>query len=380
MRVSHLLPFIVLSSVACGTAATGEESVSTSSKVTSGTSCSVSRAEILASTSAMRQEAIARGFAWLDDDVPYSQSASHEGYRTDCSGFVSMCWDLGKSSNTSALVAGDSNTKLGSYEELAPAAARLKSGHVVLFLAWNDDAHTGACVLEQSSTKNDMQFRVRTVASLKKEGYKAVRATKMLSDTGEPELTKGAPANEPPLDLPVDDPTVCTSRSALEVCMEARDLFDVECGTIEDECGRLVRCDGVGGLGCGKGEKCDARTNMCEVTRPAPSGEPSPSEREDEPSPEVSDADESEGDPGDETTPASKDSDDDEDEDDDDSSPRSKRSAATASAGCSASAQGAGSGALPFVGIARARGRLRRRDGRALNPRRGATGGASRTP
>ena len=142
------------------------------SEVTSQlTGCSLTRANILASATPGRRTAVQRGFAWLDDDVPYSQSASHEGYRTDCSGFVSMCWTLGRSSNTSAFYSGDANRRLGSYDELLVADALVKQGHIVLFLGWNDASRAGACVLEQASTASDMQFRVRTRASLTAEGY-----------------------------------------------------------------------------------------------------------------------------------------------------------------------------------------------------------------
>src|SRR5262249_2030916 len=144
----------------------------------------VPRDQLLANASPARQHAMQRGFKWLDDNVPYSQAASHEGYRTDCSGFVSMCWDLGKSSNTSALFGGDSNENLKSWDELLPADAGVKRGHVMLFLGFDSDAKSGICVLEQSSTKNDMQFRMHTVSSLKSEGYKPIRADKLESDVG----------------------------------------------------------------------------------------------------------------------------------------------------------------------------------------------------
>ena len=39
---------------------------------------------------------ISRGQDWVNKKVPYSQNATHDGYRTDCSGFVSMCWELAK--------------------------------------------------------------------------------------------------------------------------------------------------------------------------------------------------------------------------------------------------------------------------------------------
>jgi len=35
---------------------------------------------------------IANAKTWLNPPVPYSQTAYHNGYRTDCSGYVSMAW------------------------------------------------------------------------------------------------------------------------------------------------------------------------------------------------------------------------------------------------------------------------------------------------
>ena len=39
-------------------------------------------------------EVIARATGWTNVDVPYSQTTWYQGYRTDCSGFVSMTWAL----------------------------------------------------------------------------------------------------------------------------------------------------------------------------------------------------------------------------------------------------------------------------------------------
>jgi hypothetical protein len=37
-----------------------------------------------------RAQILARAQTWVDAKVPYSQSAYRDGYRTDCSGYVSM--------------------------------------------------------------------------------------------------------------------------------------------------------------------------------------------------------------------------------------------------------------------------------------------------
>jgi hypothetical protein len=162
-------------------------------------SCRHSRANILASVSGARRTAIERGFTWLDAKVPYSQKASHGGYRTDCSGFVSMCWSLGTSLTTGDFASGGGGTrKLASYDNLQPGDALLRrqngEGHIMLFLGWNDDAHAGACVLEQASTASDMQFRVRATSSLKSQAYKAIVESKLASSPSVPSAPTAAPA------------------------------------------------------------------------------------------------------------------------------------------------------------------------------------------
>lgn len=239
--------------------------------------CAASRSAILASVSSARAAAISRGFEWLDADVPFDMRATHDAYRTDCSGFVSMCWELpspGRSTRDFGRD-GTGSHKLDSYDALVPADALVRAGqHSVIFLGWNDTSKTGACVLEQSSTKNDMQFRVRLTATLRRDGFLPVRAdtfrndttyrptaTGSSTDTG----TGGADPAEPSTDEPSTNepstPAVCTSRSAATICAEARRSRDVQCGRLADDCGRPVDCNAVQGFGCQTNEKCTA--NKC---------------------------------------------------------------------------------------------------------------------
>ena len=51
---------------------------------------------IIANSCVNRADVIAKGLEWVRDKVPYSQTGSHEGYRTDCSGFASCAWRLSK--------------------------------------------------------------------------------------------------------------------------------------------------------------------------------------------------------------------------------------------------------------------------------------------
>lgn len=159
----------------------GDDEVTAETEEALSTACSISRAKILASVSGGRKTAITRGFSWFDRNVPYSQSRYFEGYRTDCSGFVSMAWQLGTSYTTASFVSGGGESfLLGSYGALRPGDALVRrrngAGHIVMFLGWNDAAKTSACVIEQSSTALDMEFGTRYVSSLRSSGYKAIRA------------------------------------------------------------------------------------------------------------------------------------------------------------------------------------------------------------
>jgi hypothetical protein len=168
--------------------------------------CALSRDKILASTTSARADAIRRGLEWYDDSISYSQSDWHEGYRTDCSGFISMCWKLGTSHTTAAFINDSSRwSSIGDYDDLQPADALVRrsngAGHIVMFLGWDDSAHNKACVLEQASSALDMQFRVRTRSSLEGSDYKAIRASSLPSGGGSssgPSAGGGGGGSTPP--------------------------------------------------------------------------------------------------------------------------------------------------------------------------------------
>jgi hypothetical protein len=88
-----------------------------------------------------RGEIIQRAQTWVTAGVPYSQSAYRDGYRTDCSGFVSMAWRLNRNYWT-----GDLHTVGASipFSSLRPGDMLLyhnpanptNGSHVVLFDKW----------------------------------------------------------------------------------------------------------------------------------------------------------------------------------------------------------------------------------------------------
>lgn len=89
-----------------------------------------------------RRQMIARAEHWVAQHVPYNQGAWHEGYRTDCSGYVSMCWGLRDSMVTSTMPQISHRI---AKEDLRPGDVLLNTdvatGHVILFDRWADYAH-----------------------------------------------------------------------------------------------------------------------------------------------------------------------------------------------------------------------------------------------
>ena len=75
--------------------------------------------------------------------MPYNQGVWHEGYRTDCAGYVSMCWGLGSSLVTSTM---PQVAHPVAKQDLRPGDVLLNTdvatGHVILFDRWADYGHT----------------------------------------------------------------------------------------------------------------------------------------------------------------------------------------------------------------------------------------------
>lgn len=103
-----------------------------------------------------RAEIINRAKTWIDADVPYSMTAYwSDGYRQDCSGFVSMAWGLAGNEWTGSLDGfGVRITK----DQLQPGDMLLfhnpanpeKGSHVVIFGGWTDYTHTSYVAYEQT--------------------------------------------------------------------------------------------------------------------------------------------------------------------------------------------------------------------------------------
>lgn len=79
------------------------------------------------------------------------QSAYKDGYRTDCSGYVSMAWNTGTSYTTQSLVGVTTAIAKG---DLKKGDILLKSGsHVVIFHSWANSGQTRYLGYEQVGGK-----------------------------------------------------------------------------------------------------------------------------------------------------------------------------------------------------------------------------------
>ncbi|MEU9373151.1 peptidoglycan-binding protein [Streptomyces sp. NPDC048255] len=103
-----------------------------------------------------RATIVNRAKLWLDAQVPYSMSDYWtDGYRQDCSGYVSMVWNLGTNEWTGSL---DRFATKITKEELLPGDMLLfhnpanptNGSHVVIFGGWVDETHTHYVAYEQT--------------------------------------------------------------------------------------------------------------------------------------------------------------------------------------------------------------------------------------
>ena len=119
-----------------------------------------------------RDQVLARAQVMQDAPVPYSQAKYHAGYRTDCSGYVSMAWATGTSWTTRSFHIVSHTIPTG---ELKPGDALLKfNSHIRLFYGWVDTAHT-QYVAYETVTGTYAGCRVHSIAEDLGYGYVPTR-------------------------------------------------------------------------------------------------------------------------------------------------------------------------------------------------------------
>ena len=132
-----------------------------------------------------RAAAIARARTWLTANggrpIPYSMSKYFQGWRTDCSGYASMVWNVRTSSgaavnhNTDSMLRGGYGTpgavvRATTWDKIRQGDAIGKlgagslgsAGHVMIFDKWADAAKTTYWVYEQASSSGGTAHRTHS--------------------------------------------------------------------------------------------------------------------------------------------------------------------------------------------------------------------------
>ena len=98
-----------------------------------------------------RAQIIARALVWVELGIPYDSREIRDGYRTDCSGFVSYAWGLkddnGQPISPDTVALGNSygidiSIKDIQAGDIINNKRPGDSGHTVLFVSWIDEEHT----------------------------------------------------------------------------------------------------------------------------------------------------------------------------------------------------------------------------------------------
>ncbi|MES9535918.1 hypothetical protein [Actinomadura sp. NPDC000600] len=116
--------------------------------------------------------------------VPYSQTGSHNGYRTDCSGYVSMALGLPKPGpNTVGLTSSRYTqrikmSQLKKGDLVMDALGSNTTRHVVIFEKWANKQHTSYWAYEQRG-RYGTDHRTLTYGLSSGDEYKAYRPTSL---------------------------------------------------------------------------------------------------------------------------------------------------------------------------------------------------------
>ncbi|NUR29257.1 MAG: C40 family peptidase [Catenulispora sp.] len=123
-----------------------------------------------------RQTVIARAKGWLTADhghhVPYNMNATFHGWRTDCSGYVSMAWNRPHTGGGYSTVSLPSISHRISWKQLRPGDvigymgphSGGGDGHVMIFAGWANASHTTYTVYEQAHSSGGTAHRNHPVS------------------------------------------------------------------------------------------------------------------------------------------------------------------------------------------------------------------------
>ncbi|KUN99694.1 tectonin domain-containing protein [Streptomyces caeruleatus] len=159
-----------------------------------------------------REQIIERAQAWVAQRVPYSSNgltspyswwsdeATGGHYRQDCSGFVSMAWQLPYSRSTSTL--REVSSKIDT-SELKPGDILNSDRHVLIFGGWTDRAGREFTYYQQSSRKRpanraEGDLDDATLSAHPTSSYEARRYHQVIDTPTRPSDVSTPPAAPPP--------------------------------------------------------------------------------------------------------------------------------------------------------------------------------------
>lgn len=125
-----------------------------------------------------RARIVERARSWVTQGVPYSQLAwwsdQNGTYRQDCSGFVSMAWELDARENYWTGNLASVSTPIAAAD-MQEGDILLSASHTVIFAGWTDEARSRFALYEQASGAGARYVSSASLQNYVGNGYTAYR-------------------------------------------------------------------------------------------------------------------------------------------------------------------------------------------------------------
>ncbi|WP_329201366.1 MULTISPECIES: C40 family peptidase [unclassified Streptomyces] len=163
---------------------------------TSGSGDGSLAASIAAAQPITRSEVLKRAATWVGLGLPYNMGGSYQGWRTDCSGYVSMAWGLPGPGRATPEFLPSGVAHAITKDELKPGDALNndhpdKYGHIVLFEKWTDASKSAYWGYEFSGT--GVHHRVIPYAYFSRSSeYQPIRLDNIVDDEQTPAAEDGS--------------------------------------------------------------------------------------------------------------------------------------------------------------------------------------------
>ena len=126
-----------------------------------------------------RAQIISRAETWVAEQVPYSQTSwwtdANGTYRQDCSGYVSMAWQLNQNID---FWTGNLNTVSHTIDpaDLLPGDTLMSVEHTIIFAGWADPQHTSFNFFEEAHPGTFARFVIDApLTAYTENGFNAFR-------------------------------------------------------------------------------------------------------------------------------------------------------------------------------------------------------------